>query len=989
MKKIFILLFCLCCFQNSYSQYTMKEELENQLIGKTKFYDVKYTVESFYRNKKALFRNTDSALLKQIDNQRKKWNRYFYESETHLNPNDEVENVAQRTFDYLITSYSQNNPIPESSIGGSWSLIGPTNASGGIGRINRMAYDPTNAQILYAGSAGGGLFKSTNNGVSWSNIGSFIPSLGVSGIVISHNDPNTIYVLTGDGDGFNSGGFNYSYGYVRYSVGILKSTDGGQSFQKTGDLPGSTGTKYVGFNLVQDPNNANVLMATTDRGIYKTSDGGATWTQCDFLNMGDQRRVYDIEYKPGSSTIVYCTARDDDSDCRFFKSTDGGATFSQVLISFMEDATRIEIAVTPANASYVYLLAGPGYMESNNNTNNTFKGLFRSTNSGDNFTKQSDSPDILGYDDALSTFGHQSDYDLALAASPTNANTIIAGGLVVWRSTNGGTSWSEIVDYWEDIDNSNYIHADVHHLIYNPSSNALYASTDGGVSVSTDNGDNWANLFNGLSCTQFYHFEASNEDAETWGGTQDNGTLIRSGTSSIFDKFDGGDGYDVLTDKAPAGNNDDSYWVINKSIWADGIVDINITPDGIDEYFPNLAMCPTDEDILFAGYSKLFISYDRGEDWYSFYNNGGSGYYVPGNWSLSTCPTNIQRIYAAGKNDDIEGLFRVDNMITQPAAPTDLTTFLENAGYPTSHPKITDIAVSHNGSNTVWVTVSGYFDGQKVYRSTNSGSSWTNISNGLPNLPIHTIVADANDNIYIGTDIGVYYRGNGHTEWTPFYNGLPRVGVSELEIAFDPVQVELRLYASTYGSGIWISDVYGNCPSSLNITSTLQGQRFYQASNDITSTSPVTGAAGTTVGFRSGGEVNLTPGFNAVPGTEFVAYIGPCNSGLPLYRAILNENDSLITFQNRINDYRLFGQIEKASCLNGNATIQVTLKQAGEYDIKIYNAENNKYVSAAKINCTTPGVYTASINLDKQNTFLRADLFKNNDIVFVQDFENK
>ncbi|MEO6541496.1 MAG: hypothetical protein ABIN74_10910, partial [Ferruginibacter sp.] len=848
MKKICILFICLCCLQNGYSQLSMQEELQTRLSGKTKFYDIKSTVDNFYKEKKAaLLRPADSTLIKQINRERKKWNRYFYECETHLNSAGEIENAAQRTFDYINSHDLQNSSFTQSSIGGSWSLLGPTNTSGGIGRINRMAYHPSNSQILYAGSSGGGLFKTTN-GVSWSNIASFIPSLGISGIVVSHNDPNTIYVLTGDGDGYNGSGFTYDYGYVRYSVGILKSTDGGQSFQQTGDLPGATGNRYVGFNLVQDPNNANVLMAATNRGAYRTTDGGATWIQCSFTGISNQRRVYDIEYKPGSSTTVYCTARDDNGDCRFYKSSTSGTTFLGVSISSMDDATRIEIAVTPANSSYVYLLAGPGYMERDNNSNNTFKGLFRSTNSGDNFTRRSNSPDILGYDDILNTFPHQSAYDLSLAASPTNANTIIAGGLVAWRSTDGGTSWSEIVDYFEDTDNSNYIHADIHHLIYNPANNALYASTDGGVSISNDNGNNWANLFSGLSCTQFYHFEAGNEDEETWGGAQDNGTQIRNGVSSTFTKFDGGDGYDVLTDKAPAGNNDDSYWVVNKEIWADGIVDVNVTPD-IDEFFPNLAMCPTNEDILFAGYSKLFFSYNRGSDWDYYYDN----YPIPGNWSLSTCPTNVQRIYAAGINDYTEGLFRIDNLFTT-ANATNLSFSLEDAGYPSSHPKITDIAVSPNGSNIIWVTVSGYTDGQKVYYSSNAGTSWQNISNGLPNLPVHTIVADANNNVYIGTDIGVYYRGNGQSQWTPFYNGLPRVAISELEIAFDLVQMELRLFASTYGRGIWISDIYGSCPSSLSLSTTLQGQRFYQASSSINSTSPVTGGYGTNVNFRSGVE---------------------------------------------------------------------------------------------------------------------------------------
>lgn len=988
MKQIILFVFCLLSFNGLYAQVTVSEELEARLNGKTKFYEIKRIVDNYYRDKISLLNPTELIQKKQLERETKKWNRSFYENETHLNANSEVENASQRVFDFANSSDNQTNSFTQASIGGSWTLIGPTNVSGGVGRINRLAYHPSNSQILYAGSAGGGLFKTTTHGAAWSNVGSYLPSLGVSGIVVSHNNGNEVYVLTGDGDAFNGGGFTYSYGYIRYSVGILKSTDGGQSFQQTGDLPGSTGTNYVGFNLVQDPNNASVLIATTNRGIYRTSDGGTTWTRSDFTNISDQRRVYDIEYKPGSSTIVYCTARDDNGDCQFYKSTDGGVSFVQKTINFMADANRIEIAVTPANSAYVYILAGPGFYTTGNNSNDSFKGLFRSTDSGDNFSKRSDSPDILGYDDILNTFGHQSDYDLALAVSPTNANTVVAGGLVVWRSTNGGVDWSEVVDYFEDIDNSNYIHADVHHLIYNPSNSNLYASTDGGVSVSTDHGDNWSHLFNGLSCTQFYHFEAANEDGNIWGGTQDNGTMIRS-SGSVFSDFDGGDGYDVLTDHSPAGNNDDSYWVINKEIWTDGVVDINITPPGINEFFPNLGMSPTNEDIIYAGYSRLFVSYNRGSDWSDLV---GTGYFVPGNWSLGICPTNRRRIYSAGFNNDVSGLFRVDNLDDVAAdVITNLTTALETAGYPNNHPKITDIAVSPNGSNVVWVTVSGYVDGQKVYYSTNAGGTWTNISAGLPNLPVHTIVADANDNIYIGTDIGVYYRGSGNSAWTPFYNGLPRVGVSELEIAFDPGQGELRLYASTYGRGIWISDVFGACPTSLNLTtSPLQGQRFYQAGTSFTSTSVISGAAGTNIGFRAGTEVFLTPGFNAIPGTEFRAYIGPCNSGLPFFRTAFAENDSVIVIQNKINDYRLYGNIDAVTASNKTVTVNVDLKQAGDFAIKIYDASLNKYILTQRITASSSGRRSVNISLPGiTKSFLRADLYRNDDLIFIQDFENK
>ena len=989
MKKISFLLISFFVFASAFGQLTVSDELSQRLNGKTKFYEVKSEVEAYYREKKAALLPADTIQQKKYDKERKKWNRYFYESESRLSPNGEVENAAQRNFDYLTSANFANQQAANLVSVGSWTLVGPTYVDGGIGRINRVAIHPTDPLTMYAGSAGGGLFKTTTGGAAWSNIASYIPSLGVSGIVVSHANANTIYVLTGDGDAFNSGGFTYSFGYIRYSVGILKSTDGGQSFSSTGDLPGSTGTRYVGFNLVQDPNNANTLMATTNRGVYKTTDGGASWVRSDFLTMGNQRRVYDIEYKPGSSSIVYCTARDDNGDCQFYKSTDGGNTFSFISLgASFQGATRIEIAVTPANSSYVYLLAGPGYYKHGDNSDDRFKGLYRSTNSGDNFSLRSNSPDILGYDDILNTFPHQSDYDLALAVSPNDANLVIAGGLVAWSSSDGGQNWSEIIDYFEDNDNSNYIHPDIHHLKFGLLPGVLLAATDGGVAISYSYGSSWTRLYNGLSCSQFYHFEPSNEDGDIWGGTQDNGILTRVGSTGTFDKFDGGDGYDVLTDKAPAGNNNDKYWVLNKEIWADGIVDVNITPSGMDEYFPNLGMSPTNEDVLYAGYSKLFVSYDRGDNWNAI--SPGSGF-TPGNWSMSTCPTNRKRLFAAGSNAMRSGIYRIDNLDDLALdVITDLTPALETAGYPGTHPKITDIAVSENGSNIVWATVGGYNDGQKVFYSTNAGNSWTNISNGLPNLPVNTIVADVNDNIYIGTDIGVYYRAINQSQWQPFYNGLPRVAVSELALAFNTSQVEFNLYAATYGRGIWVSDVTGNCASTLNVTSNQLGQRFYQASSVINSTSLVYGTVGTNVAFRAGTEINLTPGFNAIPGVEFKAYVGDCFSGLPFSRNFVNETGDIVAYKNEIASFKKTGFIENANLVNNELSVEVVLKDTGRFSIRVYDCELKKYIKSIHFVSIESSQKNMIVPLSgKEYSFIRVDLFKDDSIIFMQDARHK
>jgi photosystem II stability/assembly factor-like uncharacterized protein len=798
--------------------------------------------------------------------------------ESHLDANGEVVDANRAIHNYL----QQQTAAPEAVSYGDWQAIGPFNIDAGIGRVNRIAFHPTNASIIYAGTPHAGLWKTTNSGGTWTCISNFLPSLGISGIVVDKLNPNIIYVATGDGDA-NTGGFTDSYGYIRYSQGVFKTTNGGDTWVQMPQFPGLEEIQYVTYNLVVSPINNNLLLAATSKGVFRSTNGGNTWVRSSLEpDVNDDTRIWDVAFKPGSEDVAYCAASRS-GDGVFLRSEDGGITFNRLPdasytpSTFNSGAERVKIAVTPANSSYVYLLAGPGNVNAQ-----TFKGVWRSTNSGQNFTRRANSPDILGYSDVINDFDDQNRYDLALAAHPDNAELIVTGGLVAWRSTNGGATYSEIVDYFEDIDNSNYIHADIHDLQYNPLNNRLWVATDGGVASSTDNGSNWTRHFS-MNITDFYHYKPSNQDGLRWGGTQDNGTVMQVSGNSYY-KFDGGDGYDVMTDKAPAGNNDDDYWVVNKELWTDGIGDIEITPPMSDNYFPNLDMCPNDEDIIYAGYDRLWVSLNRGDDWVNVpVIAPGIATHASGNWCVATCPGNPSRMYCAGDDGFFnKGFFRIAGANTATPEAVFRVSGIDGSGQ-----KITDIAVNENNSNIVWLTLGGFADGKKVYRSSDAGETWSNQSSNLPNLPVNCILLDGN-NVYIGTDIGVYYKNFGtDTSWTPFYNGLPRVPVTQLHKIF--LLSNPYIEASTFGRGLWRTEAFGSCLSSITVTSNLQGQQFYQAGTSLSSTSVVSGGAGTNVFFQSGNSVTLTPGFHAESGNNFRAFTAPCNSGLPQGKAIEAE----------------------------------------------------------------------------------------------------
>ncbi len=225
--------------------------------------------------------------------------RWAYYQSMHLGPAGEFVNISKKT----VEAAESQSDAPLTSANGSWSFIGPSTAFNnnpsadllGIGRVDRMAFHPTDPNTIYVGTPAGGLWRTTNGGTSWSPISNFIPSLGISGIVVDHTNPNTLYVLTGDGDDYISNFYLYLAGYIRLSAGVFKSFDGGVTWEPTGPM---SANEYCGYRLIQHPNNANILIAATSDGIYRTTNAGTTWTQVhtpvDFMMWNSNRAALQL-----------------------------------------------------------------------------------------------------------------------------------------------------------------------------------------------------------------------------------------------------------------------------------------------------------------------------------------------------------------------------------------------------------------------------------------------------------------------------------------------------------------------------------------------------------------------------------------------------------------------------------------------------------------------------------------------------------------------
>jgi len=772
----------------------------------------------------------------------KQWKRWEYMNQHRLTPDGKITNYSKRNWnayhEYFEANPQYKNPNPTDVTNGSWNFIAASDyvqgsgTSPGIGRVNCIAFHPTNPNIFYIGMPSGGLWKTTNGGSNWTCLTDGMPSLGVSGIVVHPTSPNTIYILTGDGDGSDT-----------YSIGVMKTINGGENWNFTGLEWGVQ--DFVGaFKLIMHPNSSSILFAVTTAGVYKTVDDGLSW------NLVIEDPCEDLEFKPGDPTMMYAVGY------YFYRSTNTGENWD-IITAGVPSFLRIAMGVTPANSNYVYLLAGPA------TDTGEFRGFYRSTNSGLSFSLQSITPNILGSSLTGNNDSDQCWYDIAIAISRMDANHVMTGGINNWVSNDFGVTWT-ISSYCYDPNNSiGFVHADIHALEINPLNNYLYCGSDGGISRSTDFGDTWTDLSSGINNSQFYRIAGTESDFNLIiGGTQDNGSNKWTGGSSMEQMY-GKDGMDCLVDHS---NSDILYYCaqkgdLRKSIDG-GVTQFGIRPDSLKgAWVTPLVMDPTNNNIIYAGYYDVCKSTDGGDTWI---NTG-----VDGDNALAIGTSNPNWIYASYSNDLFRSANAAESWTTLPT--------------PDNHP-LTFIAVDPVNPLRVFVTVGNYNEGDKVYRSTTGGSTWTNISGSLPNVPVNCIAYENGplDALYIGTDIGVFYRNNDIGDWIPFMNGLPTVRIMDLEINNTYNLLGQVLTEEDYGHlhlftecPSWYTLTPLNDPSNPNYT----GFQFYEASSFITSSRIITGGPGTNVTYKAGSSISLITGFHVRTGNKFKAQLGSCDAG--------------------------------------------------------------------------------------------------------------
>lgn len=659
-----------------------------------------------------------------------------------------------------------------------WSQVGPfappaqynnQTSLSGVGRINIVRFHPTNPNILWAGSASGGVWRSSDKGKTWETFPftQFL-SLGVSDIAISPSDPNTVYVATGDADG-TLGTATYCY-----SIGIIKTTDGGATWSVTG-LTKNLPDKFNVSRLMISPTDPNSLLAATTSGIMKTTDGGATWTRTQGGNFRD------MEMKPNDPNTIYASTYGRSSINSIYKSTDFGTTWT--LKKEIKEAGRIQLAVTPSAPDLVYALCS-------HYIHNGFHSFQMSQNSGETFEVLSDSTDgnVLnwgGYD--LGTSKGQSDYDLCLAVKLTDPTKVILGGIECYTSGDNGYTWTKCTNTRTS---GSKVHVDMHDLVYNPLDKMLYLCSDGGIYTSADDGTNWTSLSDGIAITQFYRFGVSETNPEhIICGAQDNGTSMYDNGS--WYQIYGGDGMDCAIDPT----NDKKIYcsIYYGSIYKSTDNGKTLTTifeknDSQEEaaWTSPFTIDPQNSKILYVGHNNVWKNSNSGEGTWSKISNFNNGYTLN---VIAVAPSDSKYIYAVALNQ----LYKT----TDGGANWSLVTSASNS--------ISSVTVSPTEPNRIWYTLSGFNDHNKVFMY--DGTETINLSGNLPNIPVTSSVYEngTNDRIYIGTDIGVFYSDCQSNIWDNINDNLPNVTINDLQINYKTTPA--KLFAATYGNGVWKSDV--------------------------------------------------------------------------------------------------------------------------------------------------------------------------------------
>ncbi len=790
MKRISLIpvLFSLCI-------PAIAQEIPQSSTGPLKFSDVVNQYETLHPQEKEQHLQQKSTLkgqaINEDDDKDLEFARWEWYWSQHLDTNGYMVSPLKNWKEW--EKVQKNKPAQKTTAASNadWKFAGPDSTGGdgdGVGRINVVAFDPVDSNTYWIGSPGGGAWKTINNGASWVSMTDQLPLLSVSDIKFNPLNRNTVYLCTGDRD---AGDY--------YSVGVLKSYNGGTSWNTT-TLNWPESSLNFANSMAINPADTNTLLVGTSVGIYKSNNGGATWT----VTLAGIN-IKQVLYNPADTNIVYAASYysfSGGTQAQILRSVDGGNTWIQ--ITSFTDAVRIALAVTPSDPSIVKAVVA-AYLAPNSYG---LKGIFNSSDSGHTFTEIysggcSGNSNLLSFQPDGSACGGQGWYDLAFAISPVNKNNVYLGGIHSWQSSDGGTSWAIMNVGFSSLPSVPVLpvtHVDKHFMSFNPHfPNRFFETNDGGIywSDNPSSTSTWNNVTIGLGITEVYRIAVSNIATYELAGAQDNNTkLIQNGVYSVIL---GGDGMECQLDPTDtnigyASSEYGNIYAFNSTSEYNISNNIPGVPQGA--WTTPFVLQPSCPGCIIAGYNQVFLSPDGGSTWSSISPVFGINNLIRVVTSLSDPNT----LYAV--EEYTNNIYYTSNLgatwnTVSPAATTG---------------NISDIIVDQFNPQKIWYTFSGY--GSPRIMSYDPVNFWTNFNDNIPDVPVNCIQIDTSNQVmYAGTDIGVYYRTKSMTQWEPYQTGMPSVRVNDLQINYRTGS----LWAATYGRSVWVTPKQVYADTSLGV----------------------------------------------------------------------------------------------------------------------------------------------------------------------------
>ncbi len=698
---------------------------------------------------------------------------------------------------------------PRSAADG-WENMGPENIGG---RMLSMAFHPLDSNIIFAGSAGGGLWKTTTMGrgrYAWEHVPTGFPVIAVGDIAIDQNNPDIMYLGTGEtyhNFGVAEPGIVNRFTRGTYGIGVLKSTDGGDTWSQVlaFDEPDLIGVA----DLEISPLNSNEIYAATNIGLYQSLNGGDSWDL--ILAVAP---VIDLEIDPVDDAVLYVSTGNLNTNLNpalvgLYKSTNRGGNFTELLDDGLLPAWsgNAKLSISPLDHNVIYASIQVGWF---NTAATTPAGIYRSDNAGINWQKI-DSTNVAFW---------QGWYSHDIALHPSRAHEFIYVGLDAWKMTQDTlikkSDWQKSTFGKVSVDSAegppDYVHADIHAVYYHPFiENKIFLATDGGIFTSNDAGETFVTISGGLRTTQFYpNFANSVRDSNfSIGGTQDNSSYIFDGTDS-WSRIIGGDGMSAsinpLDDNIIYGSAQ-GLFIVRSDNRGDSfkIISPPIAQNEITAFAGPYELAPSAPNMVYAGRQFLYRSDDHGDNWQPTGNLPVDGANVIINIAVS--PLDPNKVMVTTSPNPFGGQPRPKILISENGGFnwTDISTSLPQR-------IVKDVAFDYYDDDIIYAVFSG-FGSEHFGKSTDGGDSWV-LNSDLPDVPTNTLVIDPlnTDHIYVGNDLGVYLSTDGGDSWENFSENMTdAVMIAHLSIS--PSNRKIR--AASHGRGIFQRDLVYEISSSI------------------------------------------------------------------------------------------------------------------------------------------------------------------------------